>query len=200
MDDQLVGGGIFWKIPAGGVLQLKLFSGVFPQPPGNLHRADVLALAVVGAALGNENFVAVLKPVNGSHALDSVREKALVPGHQDGEGGQGDVPWRVPVHLGKGLAVGDDHAGLYGQLLQGVPQAVLLYHKGEASGVQHIPKGLLLGQNEPALGGGAVDGGDQHHQVPGGKQVPHQALALAGRPGQPGHPLFQLFDARSLLL
>ena len=189
VDDQLVGGQILGEVPAGGVLQPQVFAGVLPQPPGDFHRADVLALAVVGAALGDEHPVPVLQPVDGGHAPDSILQKALIAGHQNGEGGQGDVLWGVPVHLGKGLAVGDDHAGLDRQLFQSGGQGVFLHHNGGAVRVQHVPDGLLLGQNQPALGRGTVNGGDKDHQVPGGEQVAHQALVLPLRAGQPGNAL-----------
>ena len=57
--NQLIRGQIFRKAVAGGKVKLKAFPGVTLYPFRQLYRADVVALAVVGAALRDEDAAAI---------------------------------------------------------------------------------------------------------------------------------------------
>ena len=53
------------------------------DPAGQFHRADIVALAVMGAALGNQNGIAVLHGFQcgcPAHGLDQI---TLVPGKEN---------------------------------------------------------------------------------------------------------------------
>ena len=64
--------------------------------------------------------------------------------------------------------------------------------------LQNVPDGHLLGQNQPSLGCGFVDGSDQYHKIPGLDQVPNQSGLRAFFQSQAGNGFFQLMDANSL--
>ena len=63
--------------------------------------------------------------------------------------------------------------------------------------VQNLPDGLLLGQDEPPLGRGFIDGNHQHHQIPRSQQIGHNGIPGLCRREAFGQPLFQRMDARA---
>ena len=58
-----------------------MFSGEVPDPFRQLFRADVAALPVMGAALGNQNTVAVLQLFQGRNAKHGLFQITFVTGH-----------------------------------------------------------------------------------------------------------------------
>ncbi len=58
-----------------------MFSGKILNPFRQLFRADVAALPVMGAALGNQNTVAVLQLFQGRNAKHCLFQIAFVTGH-----------------------------------------------------------------------------------------------------------------------
>ena len=86
----------------------------------------------------------------------------------------------------KSLGVGDDQLGtLAARAARAAVSSLLLDHYVDAAGVQDVPNGLLLGQDEPSLGGGGVDGSDENHHVTGVDQISHQMFGVLAerRPG-----------------
>ena len=59
---------IFGKSAAGSKLEFKVLAGVFADPRGQLHGADIAALAVVRAAFGDQNAVARFQILNSRSA------------------------------------------------------------------------------------------------------------------------------------
>ena len=88
---------------------------------------------------------------------DGLGQVALVASEQNGEGGEQNVLRRVPIDGLKSLGVGDDQLGTLAQSSQSGGQLTLLDHYIDAAGVQDVPNDLLLGQDEPSLGGGGVE-------------------------------------------
>ncbi len=86
-------------------------AGVLSDPAGQLNGADVIALPVVGAALGDQHDPRLLGCPTAWTPRISCRQVSLVPGKEDGKRGERDVSGVILADLGKCLAVGDDHAG-----------------------------------------------------------------------------------------
>ena len=61
VDDQLKGRQILLKAAAGGIGEHRLFSRIAPDPARQLDRADIIALAVMGAALADQDLAALLE-------------------------------------------------------------------------------------------------------------------------------------------
>ena len=91
VNDESIGRKILWKFCTTAGFDLQLPAGVLVQPARDFYGADIIALAVVCTAFGNEDGIAILKLVNGVHTMNCLRQKALVTGHEDGEGGQQDI-------------------------------------------------------------------------------------------------------------
>ena len=60
VDNQFVGGKVFGEIASGVKTIIRLLSGIIFYPMGKFHSADVVALAVVGTAFANQDFVTIL--------------------------------------------------------------------------------------------------------------------------------------------
>ena len=60
--DQGVGRKVIGKFRAGAGTEFRIHPGILPDPAGDLYRADIVALAVMGTALGDEDFIAVFQP------------------------------------------------------------------------------------------------------------------------------------------
>ena len=116
MHNQLIGAQISGEFRATGEAKFRLSLGVLTNPVGHLHGANILALAVMGAAFTDENLIPVLNTIQCSHGFHRVIQATLVAGHKDGEGGKGHGGRHDLADLGKGLAIGDDQAGRGGQL------------------------------------------------------------------------------------
>ena len=89
---------------------------ILEAPYRDENSPDIIALAMMGAALGNEQFRAVGEGFQCLHALDSRFQKALVPRHENRKRGQGYVIGQRFFYHTKHLAVSDDHAGRLLQL------------------------------------------------------------------------------------
>ena len=85
VDDQGIRRQVFREIAAAGRFDADILMRIITKPAGNLDRADVVALAMMGTAFGNEDRVAVLQLFQGRDAADGRFQQALVPGHEDGE-------------------------------------------------------------------------------------------------------------------
>ena len=74
-----------------------------------LHCANVVALAVVRAALGYQHRVAVLEILDRRDAFQKLGEIALLPRKENRKRSQANIaPRDRTTHLGKRLRVGDD--------------------------------------------------------------------------------------------
>ena len=110
---EFIPGQIFGKLAAGceGVFWFR--TGEFLNPRGHFHRADVTALTVVGASLGDEDSVPVLQLRQHSRAFHQFTEIPFVPCEQNGEGGQRNIGRCVFGNPSECLGVGDDEPGLF---------------------------------------------------------------------------------------
>ena len=165
VDDEGKGGEIFGKTCSGGCLDRELFPRAGLQPAGDLDSPYIVALSVMGASLRDQNPVAVPEPVDLRRPQDSGLQEALIAGHEYGEGSERNTVRHVLLHRGKSLAVCDNHGGRIAQAVYGRLYIVLLNTDGSTAGVENVPDDLLLGQDQPSLGGCLVDGNDQDHLV-----------------------------------
>lgn len=125
VDHHGIRGKVLWEFGAGAELEIQGLAGVLLEPVWQLYGADVVALAVVGTALGDENGVPVLKVFQGGNACYCSFQEAFVICHQDGKRSQGDgIGGDFPYH-GKSLAVCDDHCRLISQPVQGCCKLML---------------------------------------------------------------------------
>lgn len=65
VDHHGIRGKVLWEFGAGAELEIQGLAGVLLEPVWQLYGADVVALAVVGTALSDENSVPVLKVFQG---------------------------------------------------------------------------------------------------------------------------------------
>lgn len=184
---------------AAGEDEFRLGPGEFANPVGHFHGANVVALAVVGAAFRNQHLVPVFQFPQLYGAFNEGAQLALVAGKQDGEGGQGDFWGHHFVDDMEDLAVGDHQFNGAAQGFQEAGEFFRLGNQGGAVAVQEFPDGLLLGQNQPAFGGGAVHRHYQYGQVPGLEQVKNQGALVFRFAGQGGQPFLQLRNMELLL-
>ena len=70
------------SIPAGIKNKFRVFSRIFPNPPGQFNRADVVALPVVGASFADQDSVAVVKVIQGVYSPEGRIKKTLKPGKE----------------------------------------------------------------------------------------------------------------------
>ena len=108
VDHQVVTGQILGELAAGGKGKVKRFLGVIPHPAGYLHRADVVALAVVRAAFGDQDMVAVLELGKGLRPGGQCGKLAFIPGEENGKGGKWNCGRYQGGDLSKGLGIGDN--------------------------------------------------------------------------------------------
>ena len=153
-------------------MDLQFFSRVFPQPFGDLHRTDVVALAMMGAALRHQHPVPVPQAFHRGDPFHCGFQIALVPGHQDGEGGERDAFRHDGADRPERLAVRDHHRRGLPQLLQRRFQLRIPADTGDRPPVQQVADRLLLGQDQPSLRRGFIHGADQHADVPRLRQIP----------------------------
>ncbi len=193
MDDHgvFLRGKLLGEAPAGGEFKAKVPSRVLPDPSGQLHRADVLALAVVGTALGNEHLFAVLQLLEERRALRRRFEEALEPRHQYGEGGQRNLLRHQLLHSAEDLAVRNHQPRRCGEGRQGLGKLLRLHRHAHGAGIHNIADGLHLREDEPSLRRGFVDGGHEHHHVRGLQKIPDDPTRALLRLGQGGNPLLQ---------
>ena len=162
------------KFAAGSEAELQVFfAGVAVDPRRQLHRADILALAMMGAALGDQHRIAIPQVIQRRRAPHHLFQLALVAGEKDGEGGQGNVLGHVPADRPEGLRVGDDQPGLPAQRRQRGLKLRNLYHHVQGVMIQNVPDGLLLGQDQPTLGRGGVYRRDQNDDILRLQQIAH---------------------------
>ena len=81
VDNQFVQGKVCGEFRAAGPGKAELFAGKILNPFRQFFRADVAALPVMGAALGNQNTVAVLQLFQSCHAQHGLFQIAFVTGH-----------------------------------------------------------------------------------------------------------------------
>ena len=160
MNDQPVVRQLFREAVSAGHLKFQFLSRIFTKPGRNFKAADVVAHAVMGAALGNQHPIPVLQLFDGRHTLQRLREKALVPGHEDGEGAERHLPGHNGAHHLKGLTVGDHQTDVIRTVLIHERNRILklLRLTAERPGmiVENLRQHHLLRQYQSSLGGRAV--------------------------------------------
>lgn len=117
VDHKGVRGDVLWEFGAGAELEIQGLSGVLTQPGWQFYGADVVTLAVMGTALGDENRVPVLEIFQGGNACHGCLQEAFVVCHQDGKRSQGDGIRGDFSYRGKGLTVCDHHSHVISKLL-----------------------------------------------------------------------------------
>ena len=167
------------------------------NPPWKLHRADVLALTMVRAALRDQHRIAVFEPIELACAGDLRIKIALVSCHQDRERCEGDILGHDPGHRAKRLGVGDHQARRMRERVHHGRKLGLARHVRMRSGIEHVAYGHLLGEDEPAFGCRGVDGNHEHDVVAGFEQVAHHAPGFLRAGGDRADELLELVDARS---
>ena len=197
VDHQVEAGKVLGELSAGAKGEVKNLSGVIPNPAGDLHRADVVALAVVGAALGDQDPVPVLQLGKGLRPGGQCGKLAFVPGEENGKGGKWDRRRNQGRDFSKGLGVCDHQARRFFQPIQHGGELFRLAADGDAVQVQQLPKRLLLGQDQAALGGAFVNGDDQNDRVAGGDQIGQNEFRRPGGAPQIGQPFLQFVHARA---
>ncbi len=153
---------------------------------------------MVRAALGDEDLVAVLQGGELCSAGNQRLQLALVAGKEDGKRGKRNFVGHKARDPAKGLRVCDHHGGGSAKRAKRARKLLHLAADDRAVRVEHVADGLLLGQNEPALGRRLVDGDHKHHHVALRQQIRHDAAL-----GEPGcaakvcKGFFQLVNAAS---
>ena len=74
---------VFGEIPAGTEADIQLFSRCLTEEFREFHAADISALPVVSAALGNKNGIAVTEIFDSRRTFYRSFEKTLVSRHED---------------------------------------------------------------------------------------------------------------------
>ena len=119
VQDQIVAAQVFGKLVAGYEIERGSHAGVAAHHARQLDRADVVALAMVGACLRDEDMgrlcirvgiVALLHAVEFVGAIDLGVESAAMACHEDAEAGQGHTLGYDLSHDAEGLRIGDGHA------------------------------------------------------------------------------------------
>ena len=103
---------VLGKSHAGAELDGNVRPAVGPQPSGKLHGSNIPALPVVRAALGDENLVAGLKPLERRRAMDRRLQKALAARHENRKRRKRNVLRDDFRDDRERLRVGDHHVGL----------------------------------------------------------------------------------------
>ena len=91
VNDERVRGEVIRELTARGEGKIDVPAGVAFHPARQLFRADVTALAVMCAALGDENRIAVFQTPQRRRAQNRRAQVALVARKQDGKRGQTDA-------------------------------------------------------------------------------------------------------------
>ena len=136
----------------------------------------------MGAALGNQHPIPVLQLFDGRHTLQRLREKALVPGHEDGEGAERHLPGHNGAHRLEGLTVGDHQTDVIHPVLIHECNRILklLRLTADRPGmvVENLRQHHLLRQNQSPLGGRAVHRDHQNEEIARCHQTLQQILRL----------------------
>ena len=201
MNDHSVAAKILRKAGARGGLEADLRAGLLTDPGGELDRADIAALPVMRTSLGDQDEIAVLKRIDLAGALHRFVQKAFVAGHQNGEGGHGNLVRHNLGHFAKNLTVGNDEARFGvsvavrpGQSVQCFRKSVLLDTDRNRVRVQEPADHHLLGQNEPSLGRRLVDRDHEEHDFRGVHQILDERRMAAVRAAASGNLLLECED------
>ena len=170
---------------------------IITKPAGNLDRAYIIALAMMGTAFGNEDCIAVLQLFQGRDAADGRFQQAFMSSHEDGERRQAHVHRRVGRHFGKDLTVCNDQGRFLTQTFQGMAQFIFLDDDGRTVVVDDFPDSLLLRQDEAPFRRCRIDGDDEDDEVAALDEVAHNRRCCLDR-FQAGQAFFQFVNAFSL--
>lgn len=85
VDHHGIRGKVLWEFGAGAELEIQGLAGVLLEPVWQLYGADVVALAVVGATLRDEDAAAIRERLQRLCRLHCRSENALEPCEQDGK-------------------------------------------------------------------------------------------------------------------
>ena len=158
---------------------------------------SVIALTVMGTAFGNQDSVTIFQPLNRCNAFYCRFQQSFIPCHQDGKRGERDIVRRFSRNLCKYLAVGNDHRRLFAERCKGIRQSVFLNDNCRRIGIQNIPDGLLLRQNQASFRSCLVNWRNQQDKITRVNQIPNQFLLRLVGHRKAGNPFFQFINTRT---
>ena len=143
----------------------KGFSRMPGQESGKLYSSNISALAVVGAAFGNQNWISVPEHFNGFDSTDSCFQKSLISGHENRKRGERNGFRKDPADRSENLAVCDNKrgtdSGLALKLFQSHGKLCVADCQSHGTGIKNIPQNLLLGKDQTSPGSGFINGNHQ---------------------------------------
>ena len=108
MNNQCIFRQIFRKFSAGTQLNIQLFACVILQPSRYLNTADVITLAMMGAALCDQHCISVFQIFHCGNPTNSRIQKSLMSGHQNRKRCQRNTFRYIRRYLCKNLAIRDN--------------------------------------------------------------------------------------------
>ena len=195
MDDDGVAGQIVRKTRAAREFELHILSAMLADQFRKLFRADVAALAVMRAAFGNQDDVAVAQAVQCFHAADGSRQIAFVAGEKNGERCQRNILGDDLRDFSKYLAVRYYQLQRSGKSGERQGQFRLLCHDADGVAVENVAKRLDLREDETAFGRGGVNGRHENDDVARFDQIADDAVGIVVLRGGFRHELLQIIDA-----
>ena len=171
MDDERVGGEVLREAAARGEREPQRFSGVLLDPRRQLDGADVGALPVVRAPLGDQHAVAVAQRLDRGRAARRRLQHALVARKEDRKRGQRHGFRHERLDLAERLAVGHDEPRRLLQAREHAGQRLHLRDRAGCARVENVADRLHLRQDHAALRRGFVDRRDEHDVVARLEQV-----------------------------
>ena len=195
MDDDGVAGQIVRKTRAAREFELHILSAMLADQFRKLFRADVAALAVMRAAFGNQDDVAVAQAVQCFHAADGSRQIAFVAGEKNGERCQRNILGDDLRDFSKYLAVRYYQLRRSGKSGERQGQFRLFCHDADGVAVENVAKRLDLREDETAFGRGGVNGRHENDDVARFDQIADDAVGIVVLRGGFRHELLQIMDA-----
>ena len=132
----------------------------------------------MGTAFRDQNPVSILQSADRCRARYRGLQEAFISGHQNRERCQRYIFRYDFGDLVKYLAVRNDHGRIQSSPAQQIRKLTLSDTDSAAAGIQDIPNGLLLGQNQSSFGRSFINRDDEQDQVSFPQQVAHQPLRL----------------------
>ncbi len=138
---------------------------MFPDKIRQFYGADILALPVVGTALGDQDSILIFQQIQGSCAVHGGLKVSLISCEQDRERSQRNILRHVGGNLFESLTVRDDQGRRFSERSQGLLKLGIPCYDRDGARFQNIPDSLLLRKDQPSFWGGLVDRDDKDCQV-----------------------------------